>query len=137
LTAVAVGGYAESRTTGDPDQLTTLELARRVAHLAQDKLARDVAILDMRPVCSYTDYFVIATGANPRQTKAIYDEVHDRLKKEDGLLPKSTTGERDATWILADYVDVVLHVFTPDARGYYRLEELWGDVPSVEVAAAG
>jgi ribosome-associated protein len=94
-----------------------------------------VVILDMRPVCSYTDYFVICTGANPRQTKSIADEVHGRLKKDDGLLPKSTTGEREATWILADYVDVVLHVFTPEARGYYRLEELWNDVPSVEVAA--
>jgi ribosome-associated protein len=90
----------------------------------------------MRPACSYTDYFVICSGTNPRQTKAIYDEVHDRLKKEDGLLPKSTSGEREATWILADYLDVVLHVFTPEARDYYRLEELWGDVPSIDLAAA-
>ena len=59
------------------------------------------------------------------------------MKKEDGILPKSVTGQREATWILADYVDVVLHVFTPEARDYYRLEELWGDVPSVELAAAG
>jgi ribosome-associated protein len=91
----------------------------------------------MRPVCSYTDYFVLCTGNNPRQTKAIYDEVHARLKKEERLLPHSVAGLDTATWILADYLDVVLHVFTPDARGYYRLEELWGDVPSVEPAAAG
>ena len=131
------GGYAELSAAGDHDQLTTLEQARRIAHLAQDKLAKDVVILDMRPVCSYTDYFVICTGANPRQTKAIYDEVHGRLKKEDGLLPKSASGEREATWILGDYLDVVLHVFTPEARDYYRLEELWSDVPSVDVAVAG
>ena len=91
----------------------------------------------MRPVCTYTDYFVICTGGNPPQTKAIYDEVHTRLKKEDGLVRKSVTGDREARWILADYVDVVLHVFTPEAREYYRLEELWGDVPAVEPAAAG
>ena len=89
----------------------------------------------MRPVCTYTDFFVICTGQNPRQTKAIYDEVRERVKAEQKLVPQHVTGEKDATWILADYLDVVLHVFTPEARSYYRLEELWGDVPSVEVAA--
>jgi ribosome-associated protein len=93
-------------------------------------------ILDMRPVCSYTDYFVVCTGGNPRQTKAIYDEVHDRLKAENGILPRNAHGEKEASWILGDYLDVVLHIFTPEARAYYRLEELWSDVPSVEVAAA-
>jgi ribosome-associated protein len=93
-------------------------------------------ILDMRPVCSYTDYFVICTGGNPRQTKAIYEEVHERLKREERAIPRSVAGNQQATWILVDYLDVVLHVFTPEARDYYRLEELWGDVPSVEVAAA-
>jgi ribosome-associated protein len=91
----------------------------------------------MRPVCSYTDYFVICTGQNPRQTKAIYDAVREEIKKADGLIPRTVAGEREASWILADYLDVVLHVFTPEARQYYRLEELWGDVPSVELAAAG
>jgi ribosome-associated protein len=90
----------------------------------------------MRPVCSYTDYFVICTGQNPRQTKAIYDEVHERLKHEDRALPANVEGVRESRWILADYLDVVLHVFTPEARGYYRLEELWGDVPSIDLAAA-
>jgi ribosome-associated protein len=90
----------------------------------------------MRPVCSYTDYFVICTGQNPRQAKAIYDEVHDRLKGSRRLIPHNVEGVEQATWILADYLDVVLHVFTPEARSYYRLEELWGDVPSVDVAAA-
>ena len=89
----------------------------------------------MRPVCSYTDYFVICTGQNPRQTKAIYDEVRERVKAEEHVVPRNIDGEKDATWILVDYLDVVLHVFTPEARAYYRLEELWGDVPSVEVAA--
>jgi len=90
----------------------------------------------MRPVCSYTDFFVVCTGQNPRQTVAIYDEVHDRMKHEVRLLPRSVDGQQEASWIVADYLDVVLHIFTPDARDYYRLEELWGDVPSVEVATA-
>jgi ribosome-associated protein len=89
----------------------------------------------MRPVCSYTDYFVICTGQNPRQAKAIFDGVRERLKKDDRALPRSVEGDREASWIVADYLDVVLHVFTPDARGFYRLEDLWGDVPSVDVAA--
>ena len=128
--------YAETVESGETRPLTPIAHARRIAELAQEKLAADVVILDMRPVCSYTDFFVVCTGQNPRQTKAIYDEVRERLKHEDGLLPRSAAGEREARWILADYLDVVLHVFTPEAREYYRLEELWGDVPSVEVAAA-
>jgi ribosome-associated protein len=93
-------------------------------------------ILDMRPVCTFTDYFVIATGRNPRQTAAIWDEVHGRMKKEERLVPRSADGTGEGTWILADYLDVVLHVFTPEARSFYRLEELWGDVPEVELDAA-
>ncbi len=89
----------------------------------------------MRPACSYTDFFVVCSGQNPRQTTAIFDEVHRELKR-DRILPQSVDGAREATWIVADYLDVVLHVFTPDARAYYRLEELWGDVPSVELEAA-
>jgi ribosome-associated protein len=100
-------------------------------------LAQDVVILDMRPACSYTDFFVICTGQNPRQTAAIYDEVHTRMKHDVRLLPQSVDGEQESTWIVADYLDVVLHVFTPEARGFYRLEELWDDVPQEQVAATG
>jgi ribosome-associated protein len=116
--------------------LSPIEQARRIAAIVSDKLARNVVILDMRPVCAYTDFFVVCTGGNPRQTKAIWDEVHGRLKSEKGLLPRSTEGEPEATWIVADYVDVVLHVFTPEARTYYRLEDLWDDVPHETLEAA-
>ena len=116
--------------------MTSLEQARRIAALTQDKLARDVVIMDMQPVCSYTDYFVVVTGNNPRQTKAIWDEVYAVLKRDERLLPRSVAGEAEATWIVADYLDVVLHVFTPDARDFYRLDDLWGDVPHEVVEAA-
>jgi ribosome-associated protein len=118
--------------------LSPIDQARRIAALAQGKLARDVVILDMRPVCTYTDFFVVCTGGNPRQTKAIWEEVHERLKSENGMLPRSAEGAVEATWIVGDYVDVVLHVFTPEAREFYRLEELWDDVPheSLEAAAS-
>ena len=130
-------GYtADSHPQGRVHTLTSLEQARRIAALALEKLADDVVILDMRPECSFTDYFVIATGRNARQTAAIWDEVHTRLKQDERLLPQSVDGPREGAWIVADYLDVVLHVFTPDARDFYRLEDLWGDVPQMELAEA-
>jgi ribosome-associated protein len=90
----------------------------------------------MRPVCDFTDYFVVCSGRNARQTASIWDEVHGRMKQEQRLIPRSVDGTQEGTWILADYLDVVLHVFTPDARGFYRLEELWNDVPAVDLDAA-
>jgi ribosome-associated protein len=116
--------------------LSPLEQARRIAAIVQDKLARNVVILDMRPVCTYTDYFVVCTGNNARQTAGIWDEVHVRLKKDNALLPRAVEGAAEGTWIIADYLDVVLHVFTPEAREYYKLEELWDDVPQETVEAA-
>ena len=116
--------------------LSPLEQARRIAGIAQDKLADDVVILDMRPFCVYTDFLVVCSGRNTRQVKGIWDEVHARLKHDDRVLPRAVDGERESTWIVGDYLDVVLHVFTPDARAFYRLEDLWGDVPAVELEAA-
>ena len=90
----------------------------------------------MRAVCDYTDFFVLATGKNARQTHAIHEEVLGRLKSEQRLTPRSTSGLPEATWIVDDYLDVVLHVFTPETRGHYRLEDLWNDVPKLEAAAS-
>ena len=119
------------------EQLTSLEQARRIAGLAEEKLAQDIVILDMRPVCAYTDFFVVCSGQNSRQTKAIVDEVRYGLKHGDErLLPHAVEGEREGEWIVADYIDVVLHVFTPETRDYYGLEQLWDDVPSIEHATA-
>jgi ribosome-associated protein len=132
----AFQGYTALDRKDARGPLTPLEQARRVAALAQEKLARDVVILDMRPVCTYTDFFVVCTGQNPRQTKAIFDEVRETMKRDERAIPRSVEGEREASWIIVDYLDVVLHVFTPEARDYYRLEELWGDVPAVELEAA-
>ena len=106
-----------------------------MAALAQEKLAKDVVIFDMQPVCSYTDFLVVCTGNSTRQTKAIFDEVHVQLKQENGVIPSSVAGEREATWIVADYLDVVLHVFTPQAREFYGLDDLWGDVPHERLEA--
>lgn len=90
----------------------------------------------MRPVCIYTDFFVLATGRNPRQTAAIWDEVREEMKREHGVIARSAEGTREGTWIVGDFLDVVLHVFTPEAREYYALEDLWGDVPTLDLEAA-
>ena len=125
-----------AKPKGHSPTLTSLEQARRIAALAQEKLAEDVVILDLRPVTAYTDFFVLATGRNARQTKAIYDEVHERMKADERSRPRAVEGVREGNWIVADYLDVVLHVFTPETRGYYGLEDLWGDMPSVDLDAA-
>jgi ribosome-associated protein len=108
------------------------QLAAAVAEYAADKKAVDVVALDLRGVAGYTDFFVICSGNTDRQTKAIHDGIHVGLKKEHDLLPRRVEGVTEARWILMDYLDVVVHVFTPDTRDFYRLEALWGDVPRRE-----
>jgi ribosome-associated protein len=110
-------------------------LARRIAGVALDKKGGDVVVLDMRGVVTYTDFLVIATGNTERQTKAIEEAIHQGLKHDDGpkRVPERVEGAAEARWILMDYLDVVVHVFTPAARDYYRLETLWGEVPALEV----
>lgn len=88
----------------------------------------------MREVCSYTDFFIICSGRSGRQAQAIADEIRFRLKQE-GVLPLRVEGEQQGDWILLDYLGVVVHVFTPEARDFYRLETLWKEAPQVEVAA--
>ena len=104
-------------------------LATTLAAHAADRKAIDIVALDLRAVAGYTDFFVIASGNTDRQTKAIYDAIHKWLKDDHGLLPRRVEGVSEARWILMDYLDVVVHVFTPETRDFYRLESLWGDVP--------
>jgi ribosome-associated protein len=105
------------------------ELAATIAALAADKKAADVVELDVRGVVGYTDYFLVCSGNTARQCKAIHDGIHQTLKDEHRLLPRRVEGLTEARWILMDYLDVVVHVFTPEAREFYRLEQLWGEVP--------
>jgi ribosome-associated protein len=111
-------------------QLTPDQLAELIAEQAAQKKAADIVVLDLRGVLGYTDMFVIATGNTDRQVKAIHDGIHQALKDQHGLLPRRVEGLTEARWVLMDYLDVVVHVFTPETRDYYRLEQLWGEVPS-------
>ncbi|HUO71548.1 MAG TPA: ribosome silencing factor [Solirubrobacteraceae bacterium] len=116
--------------------MTPEEIAEAVADYAADRKALDIVQLDLRAIISYTDYFVICTGRSDRQTKAIHDAIHQGMKSEHGLLPRRVEGLSQARWILMDYLDVVVHVFTPETREYYRLEQLWGEAP-VQAVGAG
>ena len=100
--------------------------------MASDRKAIDIVLLDLRGVVGYTDYFVICTGNTERQTKAIHDAIHRDLKAH-GILPQRVEGGRQARWLLMDYLACVAHVFLPETRGFYRLEQLWGEVPARSV----
>ena len=112
------------------EELAPEALAQRIAELASDKVAQDIRIFDLRGIVSYTDFFVICSGNTERQTKAIHDAIYQELKDVHGRLPRRVEGLTESRWILMDYLDAVVHIFTPDARSYYRLEQLWGDAPS-------
>jgi len=125
-----VSGAVDPRPTATPAApLEPARLAELVAGFAADKKAADIVELDLRDVLGYTDYFVIASGNTERQAKAIHDGIHEGLKKQHGLLPRRVEGLAEARWILMDYLDVIVHVFVPEARDFYRLEQLWGEAP--------
>ena len=105
---------------------------REAVKAADAKQAKDIRVLDLRDVSSFADYFVICTGSNSRQIQAIADEVEARLKKK-GENANSIEGYRNAEWVLMDYGDYLVHVFSEKARTYYDLERLWRDAKSIAV----
>jgi ribosome-associated protein len=109
------------------------QLARHLAAIADSKKAEDVVVLDMRKLVAYTDFLAICTARSERQARAVVDEVRVRVKREAGLLPGGVDGGGDAGWTILDYLDCVLHVFTPEARERYGLEDLWRDAPRLEL----
>ena len=112
-------------------------MARELAELADSKKTEGIVALDMRGLVGYTDFLVICTARNERQAKAIHDAVHLAMKDRHRLLPGRVEGEREARWILLDYLDCVMHVFTPAMRQHYRLDQLWGEAPRLELDLAG
>ena len=120
-----------TRSELDPERILT-----DIGELAADLKAQDIVALDLRGMIGYADYFLICSGRSDRHAKAIHDAIHAGLKQRYGLLPRRVEGFSEGRWILIDYLDVVVHVFTPETREHYRLEQLWGEAPVVEVAAA-
>jgi len=111
-------------------RLEGAELSQAIAGEAVGKKAVDILELDLRGVLGYTDYFIVCSGNSERQTRAIHDGIHLGLKNDHGLLPRRVEGASEARWILMDYLDVIVHIFTPEARDYYRLQQLWGEAPT-------
>ena len=108
---------------------------RRVAvaaAAASAKKGEDIVALDVGDIISITDAFVIASGTNPRQVRTIVDEVERAMKEHASAPPTSVEGLDDATWVLLDYGDVVVHIFLDETRSYYELERLWTDAPRID-----
>jgi ribosome-associated protein len=115
------------------NQAQSEQMARHLAAVADSKKAEDLIVLDMRKLVAYTDFLAICTARSERQARAIVDEVRVRVKRETGLLPGGVDGGGEAGWTILDYLDCVLHVFTPEARERYGLEDLWRDAPRLEL----
>ncbi len=109
-----------------------LELAKRISELILSKKGYDIKILDLRGISSVADFFVICSADSDIQVKAITDEIERKLRKE-GIKPYNREGTVTNTWVLLDYVDVVVHVFKHETRLHYSLEKLWGDAPILEI----
>lgn len=119
----------DERRAESPD--ASAALTRRIAEIVDAKQGTDIVALDVRGLVGYTDFLLIATARNERLAKAIHDEVRERLKREDGLLPSAVEGLTESAWVLMDYLDCVLHVQVPETRERYRLETLWGEAPKL------
>ncbi|MGD0560693.1 MAG: ribosome silencing factor [Streptosporangiaceae bacterium] len=112
-----------------------LELVEIAALAAADKLAKDIVAYDVSEQLVITDAFVICTGANDRQVRAIVDEIEIKLKEADASLVRRE-GEREGRWVLLDYLDIVVHVQHDEERSYYMLERIWKDCPVIALPAA-
>jgi ribosome-associated protein len=120
-------------TRGNTSALDPEQILADAAELASDRKALDIVALDLRGMVGYADYLLICSGRSDRQAKAIHDAIHAGLKERHHLLPRRVEGFSEGRWILLDYLDVVVHVFTPETREHYRLEQLWGEAPVVEL----
>jgi len=109
-----------------PAPTTTLDFAHRALDAVQDKKAVQIALLDVRSVSMFTDYFLLCNGESERQIKAIVDGVDETLSQL-GLKRLGLEGTAESGWVLLDYSDLMIHVFTPERRNFYRLDELWKD----------
>ncbi|HEX3873326.1 MAG TPA: ribosome silencing factor [Solirubrobacteraceae bacterium] len=117
--------------------MTSEELARTIVAYADDKKAIDIVALDLRGVLDYTDFFIVCSGNTERQVKSIHDGIQIGMKNDHAVLPRRVEGLREAGWVLLDYLDVVVHLFTPEIRDFYSLERLWGEVPELKLTIAG
>jgi ribosome-associated protein len=100
-------------------------LARRIVNIVEDKLGENILLLDVREQCPFADYFVLCDGTSDRQLKALVASVRETVKKELSILPHHIEGEPFSGWVLMDYSDLIVHIFSPELRAYYDLEGFW------------
>jgi len=114
---------------GEPELTTTRRMAETAARAAAGMFAKDVIIIDLKEAVSYTDYFVVASAETERQMRRVVEEVLEKMNEE-GYKPRSRrVADEGTVWVSLDFLDVVVHIFTDEAREYYRLESLWRGVP--------
>ena len=123
----------ESAARGQVDEARdklelTLHMAKTAARAAADMFAKDVVIIDLKEAVSYTDYFVVASAETERQMRRVVEEVLEKMRDE-GYRPRSRRLDEGSAWVSLDFLDVVVHIFTDEARDYYRLESLWRGAP--------
>jgi len=116
---------ARKRTTPTPPEAAAAPTWEIAFHAAESKKAQNIRLLDLREVTSFADFFLICSGANQKQNQAIWDEVSRKLKEKAGEKPLNVEGYESAEWVLGDYGDLIIHVFSEKAREYYDLERLW------------
>lgn len=107
-------------------------LLKKMFEVIDEKKGDDLLILDVSRISSFTDYFLVCHGYNQRQNQAICDGIKERLRQEEGVSPSHIEGYDSADWILMDYASCVVHIFSPEARDFYKLERLWSDGVEIE-----
>jgi ribosome-associated protein len=113
--------------------LESKALAERIGQLLLEKKAADIIIMDLRDLASFTDYFVIGSVDTDIQAKAVMDHLEEQLQAQEAVKPWHVEGGSGSSWVLLDFVDVVVHLFRPEARAFYALEKLWGDADITEI----
>lgn len=116
-------------------QLSTKELVAITIGALEDKKGENVTVLDLTEVSPIADYFIICSGSNSRQVRSLVEEVERKIKGKINYAPRAIEGLADASWVLMDYVDFVVHVFMPEIRDFYSLERLWSDAVRVELSS--
>jgi len=108
-------------------------IIKKVKEIIEDTKGDNITIINVSEVSSFTDFFVICQGYNSRQNQAICDQLREKLKKEDNIRPAHVEGYESADWILIDYLDFIVHVFSEESREFYKIDRLWNDGTVVDL----
>ena len=114
--------------------MDAISIMKKVVKCADDKKANDIKVLDIKDLTTIADYFVICHGNSSSQMGAIFDEIEEKLKKEDGILMQNLSSHSSDQWLLMDYGDVIVHIFNAESREFYAIEHLWADAQDIDIS---